>query len=136
VEAAQSRHALGRLTHGPPLRRRTPRNRRSHHRRPRHLSQPQHVAQAGRAALAPLPGFRTGDALASAVLTAAAPDRMAVYDWRAHTALHTLGVSPTHPAAAAATSKRSTSSWPRPRPHPQLDPTRHGTALYWLNTTA
>ena len=35
-------------------------------------------AQAGRAALAHLPGFRTGDALASAVLTAAARDRMAI----------------------------------------------------------
>lgn len=35
------------------------------------------AAQAGRAVLAHLPGFRTGDALASAILTAAAPDRMA-----------------------------------------------------------
>lgn len=53
-------------------------------------------ARAGRAALASLPGFRTGDALASAVLTAAAPDRMAIYDHRAHSALHTLGIPLSH----------------------------------------
>ncbi|MFF4105375.1 hypothetical protein [Streptomyces sp. NPDC001903] len=53
-------------------------------------------AQAGRAALAHLPGFRTGDALASAVLTAAAPDRMAIYDRRAHSGLHTLGIALSH----------------------------------------
>ncbi|MFJ4343289.1 hypothetical protein [Streptomyces sp. NPDC088915] len=53
-------------------------------------------AQAGRAALAHLPGFRTGDALASAVLTAAAPDRMAIYDRRAHSGLRTLGITLSH----------------------------------------
>lgn len=54
------------------------------------------AAQAGRAALARLPGFRTGDALASAVLTAAAPERMAIYDRRAHSGLHTLGITLSH----------------------------------------
>ncbi|MCI4145777.1 MULTISPECIES: hypothetical protein [unclassified Streptomyces] len=54
------------------------------------------AAQAGRAALAHLPGFRTGDALASAVLTAAAPDRMAIYDRRAHSGLHALGIILSH----------------------------------------
>ncbi|MFD5300820.1 hypothetical protein ACFWJU_37150 [Streptomyces mutabilis] len=54
---------------------------------------PGQAARAGRAALAELPGFTTGDALASAVLTAAAPDRMAVYDRRAHTALRALGIA-------------------------------------------
>lgn len=54
------------------------------------------AAQASRAALASLPGFRTGDALASAVLTAAAPDRMAVYDRRAHNGLRTLGIPLSH----------------------------------------
>ncbi|MFH8365137.1 hypothetical protein ACH4FV_36930 [Streptomyces anulatus] len=54
------------------------------------------AAQAGRAALASLPGFRTGDALASAVLTAAAPDRMAIYDRRAHNGLRTLGIPLSH----------------------------------------
>ncbi|MFF9322266.1 hypothetical protein ACF1BP_36055 [Streptomyces sp. NPDC014735] len=39
-----------------------------------------------------LPGFRTGDALASAVLTASAPQRMAVYDRRVQHALDTLGL--------------------------------------------
>ncbi|MGW3683347.1 hypothetical protein [Streptomyces prasinus] len=54
------------------------------------------AARAGRAALAGLPGFASGDALASAVLTAAAPDRMAVYDHRAHTGLRSLGIPLTH----------------------------------------
>ncbi|CAM5452111.1 hypothetical protein SAFG77S_02609 [Streptomyces afghaniensis] len=40
-----------------------------------------------------LPGFRTGDALASAVLTAAAPTRMAVYDRRVQHALDDLGLT-------------------------------------------
>ncbi|MFE0204032.1 hypothetical protein [Streptomyces sp. NPDC058985] len=54
------------------------------------------AARAGRAALAGLPGFTRGDALASTALTAAAPHRMAVYDRRAHTALSSLGISLTH----------------------------------------
>ncbi len=54
------------------------------------------AARIGRAALASLPGFHTGDALASAVLTAAAPDRMAIYDRRAHDALHGLGITLDH----------------------------------------
>lgn len=49
------------------------------------------AASAGRRALAQLPGFKSGDAMASAVLLAAAPERMAVYDERAQTALETLG---------------------------------------------
>ncbi|MGX1163502.1 hypothetical protein FBY31_4374 [Arthrobacter sp. SLBN-100] len=49
------------------------------------------AAYAGRGALTPLPGFRTGDALASALLLAAAPERMAVYDRRARAGLMTLG---------------------------------------------
>ena len=51
------------------------------------------AASAGRAALSPLPGFKTGDALASALLLAASPERMAVYDERAQTGLETLGLS-------------------------------------------
>ncbi|WP_199921329.1 hypothetical protein [Streptomyces globisporus] len=54
------------------------------------------AAQAGRAALTHLPGFRTGDALASAVLTTAAPNRMAIYDRRAHNGLHALGITLSH----------------------------------------
>ncbi|MFB6894539.1 hypothetical protein ACFCX4_35180 [Kitasatospora sp. NPDC056327] len=50
------------------------------------------AARRGRAALAGLPGFGHGDALASAVLTAAAPDRMAVYDRHSHRGLHLLGL--------------------------------------------
>ncbi|MFB7083222.1 hypothetical protein [Streptomyces sp. NPDC056308] len=49
------------------------------------------AAQAGRGIVWELPGFHTGDALASAVLTAAAPQRMAVYDRRVQQALDALG---------------------------------------------
>ncbi|MET9448933.1 hypothetical protein [Streptomyces cinerochromogenes] len=51
------------------------------------------AARAGRGIIWELPGFRTGDALASAVLTAAAPQRMAVYDRRVQRALDTLGLT-------------------------------------------
>lgn len=50
------------------------------------------AARSGRSALSALPGFHVGDALASAVLLALAPDRMAIYDKRAHTALRLLGL--------------------------------------------
>lgn len=49
------------------------------------------AAQSGRRLLSALPGFAKGDALASALLVAAAPDRMAVYDRRAHASLELLG---------------------------------------------
>jgi hypothetical protein len=52
------------------------------------------AARTGRGIIAELPGFRTGDALASAVLTAAAPTRMAVYDRRVQHALDTLTLAP------------------------------------------
>ena len=50
------------------------------------------AARAGRSELAALPGFATGDALASALLLAAAPTRMAVYDRRSDAGLKSLGV--------------------------------------------
>lgn len=50
------------------------------------------AAGMGRRALAELPGFLRGDALASALLLSAAPQRMAVYDRRAHKALELLGI--------------------------------------------
>ncbi|MBC2904313.1 hypothetical protein [Streptomyces cupreus] len=52
------------------------------------------AARLGRAILADskMPGFRKGDALASAVLTAAAPTRMAVYDERVQRSLDALGL--------------------------------------------
>lgn len=70
----------------------------------------QHTAQAGKAArdesisvaeaarqarlaLSPLPYFRTGDAIASAVCFVAAPRPMAVYDRRAHRGLELVGLS-------------------------------------------
>lgn len=48
------------------------------------------AAKAARSALSKLPGFNSGDALASALLLAAAPERMAVYDRRAHAGLRAL----------------------------------------------
>lgn len=51
------------------------------------------AARTGRGIIWELPGFRTGDALASAILTAAAPHRMAVYDSRVQHALDTLGLT-------------------------------------------
>lgn len=50
------------------------------------------AAASGRSALSPLPGFQAGDALASALLLAAAPERMAVYDRRAQTGIERLGL--------------------------------------------
>lgn len=50
------------------------------------------AASRARSALAPLPGFRKGDALASAVIYALAPARMAVYDRRAQRGLERLGL--------------------------------------------
>lgn len=50
------------------------------------------AARRGRSILAALPGFARGDALASALLLAAAPSRMAVYDRRAQAALALLGI--------------------------------------------
>jgi hypothetical protein len=50
------------------------------------------AAAAGRKALVPLPGFDTGDAMASALLTASAPDRMAVYDRRVQKGLELVGL--------------------------------------------
>lgn len=50
------------------------------------------AAGAARSALSDLPGFGRGDALASALLLAAAPTRMAVYDRRAQKGLEALGV--------------------------------------------
>lgn len=55
------------------------------------------TAEAGRQSrdvLRKLHGFRNGFALASALLTAAAPERLAVYDRRAHTGLTMLGLAP------------------------------------------
>lgn len=51
------------------------------------------AARTGRGIIWELPGFRTGDALASAILTAAAPHRMAVYDRRVQHALDTIGLT-------------------------------------------
>jgi hypothetical protein len=49
------------------------------------------AARRGRRSLSSLPGFANGNALASAILVAAAPDRMAIYDRRARTGLIRLG---------------------------------------------
>ncbi|MFE7215368.1 hypothetical protein ACFY0A_43085 [Streptomyces sp. NPDC001698] len=93
------------------------------------------AAQAGRADLAPLPGFRTGDALASAVLTAAAPDRMAIYDRRAHSALHTLGITLSHAPGRYSRYIKAIDQLLAAAPAPIRDWTARDmdTALYWLN---
>ncbi|MFJ6074023.1 hypothetical protein ACIQFU_24830 [Streptomyces sp. NPDC093065] len=51
------------------------------------------AARAGRSIISGLPGFRHGDALASAILTAAAPQRMAVYDRHVQCAIEVLGLT-------------------------------------------
>lgn len=60
--------------------------------RDKHKNAPE-AAGAGRSALSGLPGFARGDALASALLFAAEPSRMAVYDRRAQKGLEVLDVS-------------------------------------------
>ncbi len=57
----------------------------------RSLSTPEAAAR-GRGQLSSLPGFDRGDAFASALLLAAAPRRMAVYDRRAQAGLGILGL--------------------------------------------
>ncbi|MFJ7242795.1 hypothetical protein ACIQWB_37530 [Streptomyces olivaceus] len=95
------------------------------------------AAQAGRAALASLPGFRTGDALASAVLTAAAPNRMAVYDRRAHNGLRTLGITLSHAPGRYSRYIEAIDQLLTTAPDPIRNWTARDidTALYWLNTT-
>ena len=53
----------------------------------------QSAASKARSALSPIPGFRKGDALASAVIYSLAPHRMAVYDRRAQVGLRCIGLS-------------------------------------------
>ena len=50
------------------------------------------AARRARQALLDLPGANTGDSFASAVILAAAPDRIAVYDYRAHFGLWLVGL--------------------------------------------
>jgi len=54
------------------------------------------AAKEARRALGSVPGFTTGDALASAVIVAAAPKRMAIYDRRAHHGLSLLKIKLTN----------------------------------------
>jgi hypothetical protein len=93
------------------------------------------AAQAGRAALTQLPGFRTGDALASAVLTAAAPNRMAIYDQRAHSALHTLSITLSHAPGRYTRYIEAIDQLLTTAPDPMHHwiPRDMDTALYWLN---
>lgn len=51
------------------------------------------AGRRGREALLDLPGFKSGPALPSALLVAAAPNRMAVYDRRAEAGLRLLGLT-------------------------------------------
>lgn len=54
------------------------------------------AAASARSALTGLPGMRTGDAVASAMCFVAAPERMAVYDRRAHHGLTLVGLELDH----------------------------------------
>lgn len=54
------------------------------------------AAKPARSALGSVPGFTTGDALASAVIVAATPTRMAIYDRRAHHGLSLLKIKLTN----------------------------------------
>lgn len=77
------------------------------------LSVPE-AAIAGRRELFGLPGFKNGDALASAVLLVAAPTRMAIYDRRAQAGLKRLDLTlspgravwPLHGPGRAASGRR------------------------------
>ncbi len=68
----------------------------------------QEAARRARQALLELPGAKTADAFASAVILVAAPDRMAVYDYHAHLGLWLLDspslkrLASTHPACQRA----------------------------------
>ncbi len=53
----------------------------------------QTAAGGARSALSSIPGFSVGDALASAVIYALAPHRMAVYDRRAQAGLERIGLT-------------------------------------------
>lgn len=93
------------------------------------------AARASRAALTSLPGFRTGDALASAILTAATPDRMAIYDQRAHKGLHTLGIALSHAPGRYSRYIEAIDQLLATAPEPIRNWTARDvdTALYWLN---
>ncbi|WP_411105030.1 hypothetical protein [Streptomyces sp. cmx-4-9] len=92
------------------------------------------AARAGRSLMSDLPGFRTGDALASAVLTAAAPERMAVYDRRVQHALDTLGLTLTAaPGRYARYMQLLDELLQHGGPHGETWTARDvDTALYWI----
>jgi hypothetical protein len=98
----------------------------------------QEAARAGRTALTPLPGFEVGDALASAVLVAAAPERMAIYDRRAHAALERLGLhltnTPGRYGRYMALIDQLTRQVGEAGHH--MTPRQIDTALYWLGGRA
>ncbi|MFI8075956.1 hypothetical protein ACIF85_45580 [Streptomyces sp. NPDC086033] len=74
------------------------------------------AARTGRSIMAQLPGFRTGDAVASAILTAAAPTPMAVYDRRAQHALNThrdaTDAAPTYSTTSSTTAPHTPPAGP------------------------
>ena len=75
-------------------------------------------------------GDRAG--VASAVLTAAAPDRMAIYDRRAHSSLHALGITLSH-ASGRYIETIDQLMAAAPAPIRNWTPRDMDTALYWLN---
>ena len=95
------------------------------------------AARTGRGIMWELPGFRTGDALASAALTAAAPTRMAVYDRRVQHALDTLGLTLTPTPGRYGRYMQLLDDLLRHRPPPadNWTPRDIDTALYWTGKT-
>lgn len=96
------------------------------------------AARTGRGIVWELPGFRTGDALASAALTAAAPERMAVYDRRVQHALDTLGLTLTPTPGRYGRYLQLLDDLPQHRgPHADSWTARDiDTALYWTGRPA
>ncbi|MEU0061492.1 hypothetical protein [Streptomyces sp. NPDC006334] len=95
------------------------------------------AARAGRSIMWELPGFRTGDALASAALTAAAPTRMAVYDRRVQHALETLGLTLTRTPGRCGRYLQLLDDLLQHSPAPAdgWTPRDIDTALYWTGKT-
>jgi hypothetical protein len=96
-----------------------------------------HAAREGRAALTELPGFAHGDALASAVLTAGAPRRMAIYDRRVHAGLRALDLALSNAPGRYSRYMHLLDRLLAAGPHPVTALTARDldTALYWLLTT-
>lgn len=97
------------------------------------------AARQARAGLSALLGFRTGDALPSAILCAAAPHRLAVYDRRSHAGLTALGLELMKAPGAMGDTWSSSGNYLRRAtvgPKPVGEAGRPGALLAWSVTPA